>query len=453
MKPHTIILLETEGEAKSLTEGVAEAASHLYPFSILHPSFELRCGALRLFEKTQRQFPASRLLVHTARPEREPHLASFRARFHLESSEAVHPSEDILVLRGNILPTTSLWQTLEDDIEQVYLAHGLEHPILFTSHGEPFGAYLPKETLLERGETGLDEIAAFTSRVYEKSVNIEISTIQPIRYLWDALALNQQAIDDDARFFLASSNRKLHVALSAPGVFALAPEHIRIGKGTTIAPCVVLDARKGVIVLGENVEIQPHVSIVGPCFVGDNTVVKAGTRLYEGTTLGEYSKVGGEIKNTIFQGFGNKQHDGCLGYSFIGEWVNLGAGTDVSDLKNNYGTIRVRFSSQKADEISTGTTSLGLLAGDHTKSAINTSFNTGTVTGISANVFDRSPDKYVPSFSWGGLEDSPRFDLEKALELARTVMARRKHQLLQEEEALLRQEFTRGAVTQGMTEK
>ncbi len=431
MNPHTIVLFDSEG-----------SLSNFYPFNILHPSFELRCGALRIFEKVQRQFPHARLLFHASASERKPHLASFQTRFAQNSDATLRTGEDIFVLQGNIVPTAQLWQTLGDDIERLYTAHGLEHPILFTNGGEAFAAFLPKEALERWGLPTLDAITLFNSAVYEQSVRVEIADVQRLSYLWDAISLNARAIQDDARFFAHANSE----ALSAPGIFTIKPENIAIGDGTKIAPLVVLDASKGAIIIGENVEIQPHVSIFGPCFIGDNVLIKAASRIYEGTTLGEHSKVSGEIKNTVFQGFGNKQHDGCLGYSFIGEWVNLGAGTNVSDLKNNYGTIRARFSSDKSQEISTDLTSLGLLAGDHTKSAINTSFNTGTVTGISANVFAPSPDKFVPSFSWGGLSDSPIFEADKALELARIVMSRRKRNLTPEEEILLRMEFERAQI-------
>lgn len=442
MNPHTIVLFDSEGSVSNAPLPSHQSLSNLYPFSILHPSFELRCGALRIFEKVQRQFPHARLLFHASASERKPHLASFQARFAQNSDDALRAGDDIFVLQGNIVPTAQLWQTLGDDIERLYTAHGLEHPILFTKGGEPFAAFLPKEAVKRWGLPTLDAITLFSSAVYEQSVRVEIADVQRLSYLWDAISFNARAIQDDVRFF-ANTNGD---ALSAPGIFTIKPENIAIGDGTKIAPLVVLDASKGAIIIGENVEIQPHVSIFGPCFIGDNVLIKAASRVYEGTTLGEHSKVSGEIKNTIFQGFGNKQHDGCLGYSFIGEWVNLGAGTNVSDLKNNYGTIRVRFSADKSQEISTGLTSLGLLAGDHTKSAINTSFNTGTVTGISANVFAPSPDKFVPSFSWGGLSDSPLFEEDKALELARIVMSRRKRQLLPEEATLLRMEFERAQI-------
>ncbi len=441
MQPQTIIILETEGTTHS----------NLYPFNILHPSFEVRCGALRLFEKVQARFPASNLVFHAEAPERALHLASFRARFGFGETTSPENTANILVLDGNVIMDEMLTKTLKASWKQTSQHLSTNAILRFTNNGTPFAAYipedaLPKDTLPEGSITQgqMQDIANFDSTIYQNAIHVAIPEIKQIRYLWDALAYNAAAIEEDAQLLQTSTqaaSTPFSQVLSAPGVFALNTENILVSEGVQIAPCVVLDARKGAIILGRNVEIQPHVSIVGPCFVGDDVLIKAGTRIYEGTSLGAASKVSGEIKNTIFQGFGNKQHDGCLGYSFIGEWVNLGAGTDVSDLKNNYSTIRVRFSPDKAQEISTGKTSLGLLAGDHTKSAINTSFNTGTVTGVSANVFDGAPDKYVASFSWGGQPDSPLFDEEKAIELARTVMSRRKRELLPEEEALLRREY------------
>lgn len=429
MKPQTIILLETEGTTHS----------NLYPFNILHPSFEVRCGALRLFEKVQARFPASNLMFHTETPERSLHLASFKARFGFSETASLESAGNTLVLQGNVMLDSALRQSLETAWEQTLRQLGDETVLRFTHNSIPFAAYIPERVARQ---TQMQDIAHLDSPFYHSALQIAIPTIKQIRYLWDALGYNAAAIEDDAQLLKPSIQGDSEI-LTVPGVFAQQADRIIVGEGTQIAPCVVLDARKGAIIIGRNVEIQPHVSIVGPCFIDDDVLIKAGTRMYEGTSLGIASKVAGEIKNTIFQGFGNKQHDGCLGYSFIGEWVNLGAGTDVSDLKNNYSTIRVRFSHDKAREISTGKTSLGLLAGDHTKSAINTSFNTGTVTGVSANVFDRAPDKYVSSFSWGGQPDSPFFEEEKAIELARTVMSRRKRELLAEEELLLRNEYKR----------
>jgi UDP-N-acetylglucosamine diphosphorylase / glucose-1-phosphate thymidylyltransferase / UDP-N-acetylgalactosamine diphosphorylase / glucosamine-1-phosphate N-acetyltransferase / galactosamine-1-phosphate N-acetyltransferase len=427
MNPHTIILAEPRNR------------DALYPFSILHPAFELRCGALRLFEKVQRCFPASHLVFHG----RAPVCASFHARFgtvSLESLEHLPKSASVLVLQGNVLCTQQLRAVLAEYCTKIFaqtLTDDRKHqPIVFTSNGEPFAAFFEKKALLDT--PSIEAICALQGVFFANAIPIEIPEALIITHLWDTIKHSATGIQEDAHFFTMNGDEKTS---GLQGVYALNPANISIGENVAIAPLVVIDARKGAVVIGSHVDIQPHVSIVGPCYIGDNTLIKAGTRLYEGTSLGEHSKVAGELKNTIFQGFGNKQHEGCLGYSFISEWVNLGAGTNVSDLKNNYGTIRVRFSPDKAREINTGTRSLGLLAGDHTKSGINTSFNTGSVTGVGANIFEGKPDKYVRSYSWGGLADSPFFEEEKAIELARTVMSRRKRILTPEEEHLLREEF------------
>ena len=449
MNPYAIILTESQ------------TPDTLYPFSILHPMFELRCGAVRLFEKVRREFPQSRLFAMG----RASQIASFFVRFpdvlaapSIDNLDAAALetllSNDLFILNASICLTSTLRETLASDVEKIYASHGLGHPLLFTSNGAPFAVYCPQsflrkfqassENSVKTIQETIKELCALQGAPFitamENALSAEIPEARMMTHLWDALKYSSAAIADDAHYFHMNGTEKIR---GFAGVYGMNAENISIGEGSEIAPCVVIDARKGAVIIGNNVEIQPHVSIVGPCYIGDNVLVKAGTRLYEGTSLGEYSKVAGELKNTIFQSYGNKQHEGCLGYSFIGEWVNLGAGTDVSDLKNNYSTIRVRFSPHKAREINTGTTSLGLLAGDHTKSGINTSFNTGTVTGIGANIFEAKPDKYVRSFSWGGLPDSPLFDEEKAIDLARTVMSRRKRALTEEEETLLRAEFLR----------
>ncbi|TAE22734.1 MAG: hypothetical protein EAZ92_15540 [Candidatus Kapaibacterium sp.] len=441
---NNIILIESQHESWK--------PDNCYPFSVLHPLFELRCGALRLFEKVRAAFPLAQLFAHG----RTAHISSFGARFPdvLTPTSDFHAERGTLLLQANMLLSSNVCEQILHAIHHEH--HQAETaPILVfmppRSVGTlPCAVYFPPESCApsvsieafcahEESGTGHFGESAVLKRLAERDIQtLDVENVTIIRYLWDAIAHSAEAIKDDARFFVMNASERLS---GFQGVYALAPENIYIGENTAIAPLVVIDARKGAVIIGANVEIQPHCTIIGPCAIADNAVLKANTRLYEGTALGEYSKVAGELKNTIFQSFGNKQHEGCLGYSFIGEWVNLGAGTDVSDLKNNYSTIRVRFAADKSNEIHTGTRSLGLLAGCHTKSAINTSFNTGTVTGVGANVFEAKPDKYVAPFSWGGLPDSPRFDEEKAIQLAQTVMLRRNRVLFPEEEHLLRAAF------------
>ena len=167
-------------------------------------------------------------------------------------------------------------------------------------------------------------------------------------------------------------------------------------------------------------------------------VLKLGTKIYGSTTIGPFSKVGGEVNNSVIQGYSNKGHDGFLGNSVIGEWCNLGADTNNSNLKNNYGEVSIYNYNEKA-YIRSGLQFLGLIMGDHSKCGINTMFNTGTVVGVFANVFGGNfPPKFIPSFSWGGSDGFTSYNFDKAIEVAERVMERRKEVLNPEDEAILR---------------
>ncbi len=203
----------------------------------------------------------------------------------------------------------------------------------------------------------------------------------------------------------------------------------------------MLDASQGPIIIGNNVQIMPQATILGPAYIGDNSVIKIGAKLYQNVSIGESCRVGGEVKNSIFQSYANKQHDGFVGDSFLSEWVNLGADTNTSNLKNTYSQIKITIENE---EINTGMVFLGLQCGDHTKSGINSMFNTGTVCGISAMLVDEwYQQKFIPSFIWGGGKNSTIYKIEKAIESARIVMQRRGKILTFEEEQLMRKEYKR----------
>jgi UDP-N-acetylglucosamine diphosphorylase/glucosamine-1-phosphate N-acetyltransferase len=249
---------------------------------------------------------------------------------------------------------------------------------------------------------------------------LESSGLSLFGSLWDMIHFNPQAIEIDIR---NNKDLKNFNSKNFPGVFWMNEEQLFIGKNVSIAPSVVLDATKGSIVIDDGVTIQPHVSITGPVFIGKNSLIKAGAKIFGGTSIGHFSKIGGEIENSIVQGYSNKQHDGYLGHSYIGEWCNLGAGTNTSDLRNDYGNISVKI---EGEVIDTGLMFVGLLMGDHSKSAIGTQFNTGTAVGVHCNVFGAGfPPKWIPNFSWGGAQKIMKQDKEKALEVAKIVMERR----------------------------
>ena len=186
--------------------------------------------------------------------------------------------------------------------------------------------------------------------------------------------------------------------------------------------------------------------IIGPAYIGKNSTVKVGAKIYEGTSIGPVCKVGGEIEESIILGYSNKQHDGSLGHSYLGEWVNLGADTNNSDLKNNYGNVKVFFY-PKESQVDSQTQFMGMIVGDHSKTGINTTINTGTVVGVGCNIFGKGlVNKFVQDFSWGEANDFSIYKIDKFVETAERVKARRKLLLSSNEKELynkiFKKEFT-----------
>lgn len=203
----------------------------------------------------------------------------------------------------------------------------------------------------------------------------------------------------------------------------------------------ILNSDTGPIYIGPNAEVMEGSVIRGPFALMDHATVKLSTKVYGATTIGPWSKIGGEVSNSVIQGYSNKGHDGFLGNSILGEWCNLGADTNNSNLKNNYGDVKL-WNYERKSFASTGLTFCGLIMGDHSKSAINTQFNTGTVVGVGANVFDSGfPPKFIPSFSWGGASGFEEYEFEKAIVVAERVYARRSKEFGQTQHDMLKYIF------------
>ncbi len=212
---------------------------------------------------------------------------------------------------------------------------------------------------------------------------------------------------------------------------------IFIEEGATIE-AAILNTHSGPIYIGKHAEIMEGSIVRGPLAMCEYSALKLGAKVYGPTTLGPHCKVGGEVNNVVFQAYSNKGHDGFLGNALIGEWCNLGADTNTSNLKNNYGNIST-YSYEEKGEIETETQFMGVCMGDHSKCGINTMFNTATVVGVSSNIYGAGfPSKFIPSFSWGGADEIVPFRFEKAIEYANNMMHRRGLQLSQSEIAILR---------------
>jgi UDP-N-acetylglucosamine diphosphorylase/glucosamine-1-phosphate N-acetyltransferase len=220
-----------------------------------------------------------------------------------------------------------------------------------------------------------------------------------------------------------------------PGAHLLDPGGIHIARGARVKPGVVLDAENGPIHIDRGAEIQPGAVLIGPCFVGEYSIIRPQAIIRANTAIGPVCKIGGEVEATIFQGLSNKQHDGFLGHSCVGRWVNIGAATVTSDLKNTYGSIRVNINGVGVE---TGQHHIGTIFGDHAKTGIGTILPTGCVIGVAANVFTQNPvPKFVPSFAWLTDDGLTQYRLEKAIRIAGIVMARRERELTPNEKTLM----------------
>lgn len=290
------------------------------------------------------------------------------------------------------------------------------------------GAVLPNSELV-KAIKGLkrDEIIVSGSTIIAANWNGEIGVVKEwkgkelikIERLWDIFSKNGIAIEED--FKRLTKGRKSAKISTTNKVLG---KNIFVEAGAKLE-CTILNSTTGPIYIGKGAEVMEGSVIRGPFALGEEATIKAGAKIYGPTTVGPHSKVGGEVSNSVVFGYSNKGHDGFLGNSVLGEWCNLGADTNNSNLKNNYSEVKL-WDYAEGKQVSTGLTFCGLIMGDHSKCGINTMFNTGTVVGVSANIYGGNfPPKFIPSFSWGGAEGFENYDLEKAFETAERVYERR----------------------------
>ncbi|MAY23579.1 MAG: glucose-1-phosphate thymidylyltransferase [Flavobacteriaceae bacterium] len=288
-----------------------------------------------------------------------------------------------------------------------------------------------------------DEPIAFFS---EEDQEIDFDTFEIIQYThddvlrmehtWDIFSKNHEAIERDFEWLT-----KDRTSQPIPeNTVAFHPERIFIEEGAQLPLCS-LNAKDGPIYIGKDAEIMEGAMIRGPFALCEHATVKMGAKIYTGTTIGPHCKVGGEVSNSVIFGYSNKGHDGFLGNSVLGEWCNIGADTNTSNLKNNYAEVRL-WDYETERFAPTGLQFCGLMMGDHSKCGINTMFNTGTVIGVSANIFGSGfPRNFIPSFSWGGSGGTTTYKTQKAFETAEIVMARRKMEFTEEEAKILEHVF------------
>jgi len=316
-----------------------------------------------------------------------------------------------------------------DYLEEKYPMVEMEENILINASFCPTESLVEKVKNLSKNEAifkGEDVLAFHTTQSQEEvdfdtytQIEFDEELIQ-IKNTSDIFTHNGKAIQQD--FDLITEERTSETIPA--GIQVINPGNIFIEEGAQIL-FSTLNASEGPIYIGKDALIMENSSIRGPFAMCENAVVKMGAKIYKDTTIGPFSKVGGEISNAVIFGYSSKGHDGYLGNSVIGEWCNLGAGTNNSNLKNNYSEVKL-WNYETERFAKTGLQFCGLMMGDHSKCAISTMFNTGTVVGVSANLFGSGfPRNFTPSFSWGGAAGYETFQMNKVSEVVTAVMKRR----------------------------
>lgn len=361
---------------------------HLLPLTYTRPVAELRCGILTFTEKWTKWLSVS--------------SASFATEAYLSQKFPLNVESENLFVLGGLAPDASLCAAIAD----------LKKGDALTKEGQLLAFKADKaqsEGFLSNGD-----FSAFTNQEFSSSVDV-------VSRPWHIFSLNAKALESD--FQLLTQGRTSQPLSSTVTVIG-DKNKVFLEEGA-VAECSVLNTKSGSIYLAKDSEIMEGCLVRGGLALGEHSQLKMGAKIYGATTLGPHCKVGGEVNNSVFTGFSNKGHDGFIGNSVIGEWCNLGADTNNSNLKNNYAAVKL-WDYPSGRFAQTGLQFCGLVMGDHAKAGINTMFNTGTVVGVSANVFgDGFPRNFIPDFAWGGAAGFTTYKLETAYEVATRVFERR----------------------------
>jgi len=391
--------------------------NNLLPMAYVRPVYDLFCGMVSLQEKLIRNFPQASLTLHT----RSVLEKVVRDRYpECLVNEFPAGLEEIVFINGRTL------------LNSETVLHKLGKNQSFTINDKVVAARLSGAelaTVIETVQNGM--IIDLDETAIEKQ---EIDGVL-VEYIWDLIQANSDQIRSD--FAFATQGRGSSVNDNGTVIHN---QNVFIDKTAKIMPQVVVDGSNGQVFIDRDVVIQPHVYIQGPVYIGPSVLIKAGAQIYSGSSIAEGCKIGGEVNNSIILPWSNKAHGGYLGNSYVGSWVNIGAGTNNSNLKNNYGAVKVTVNGEVID---TGLQFMGLIMGDHSKCGINTTFNTGTNVGINCNLYGSAMhDKHISSFTWGSAVNGyTTYNLDKALAVNKTVMSRRQHNLSIFDEELLRNVF------------
>jgi UDP-N-acetylglucosamine diphosphorylase/glucosamine-1-phosphate N-acetyltransferase len=376
--------------------------TNLLPLTFTRPVSDIRIGILTIREKWEKRLKSS--------------TSSLTDGYLSGKFPIVKMAENILI-NGSICPN--------DEIIAAIKKLKPNQTIVFKD--TIIALHVTAEELDNLGETASEGI----EEIQMSEAPLKIS------HTWEIFSKNDIALRED--FSLLTKGRKSQQLSETNRI--LGGENIFVEKGARVE-CATLNGTTGPIYIGKDTEIMEGAVIRGPFALCDGSQVKMAAKIYGSTTIGPYCRVGGEVNNSVILGYSNKAHDGFLGHSVIGEWCNLGADTNTSNLKNTYDHVRL-WSYGKQTFVNTHLQFCGLIMGDHSKCAINTMFNTGTVVGVSANVFGSGFQRnFIPSFTWGGTGGNTNYTINKAMEVAEIVFKRRRRTFDDVERELLKSVYT-----------
>ncbi len=369
----------------------------LLPLSYTRPISEMRIGIMTIKEKWEKYLNTT---------------CSYLTESYLQEKFPVKYSQNNIYIKGNILPNQEI-------VEQI---KGLKNGEALYKENQLIAFCSEHKILFDNELNGFNKI----------KLNIKFSQII---FPWDIFRLNGQEIENDYKLL---TKGKTSAPISKTN--RIIGENIFIEEGAEME-FATINAKNAYIYIGKNAVVMEGVLIRGSFALGENAVVKMGAKIYGPTTAGPGSKIGGEINNSVIFANSNKGHDGFLGNSVLGEWCNIGANSDTSNLKNNYAEVRV-WNYANEGFARTGLQFCGLIMGDHSKCGINTMFNTGTIVGVNANIYGAGfPRNFIPSFSWGGALGFKEYKLNKAFEVNDVVMKRRNKIFDEKEQNILKKVF------------
>ncbi|MFQ5568125.1 MAG: putative sugar nucleotidyl transferase [Rhodothermales bacterium] len=395
---------------------------HLLPLVATRAVYDLRLGIRTLLETTREAFAAPPTLLHA-----RSLIAPVTAQENNLPANRIPHDADVLFVNGRLIAEDG---PLLERLRRA--ARNGEPARVFVQDEEVVAAWVP------RARDGLVQAEAVARATFEGLPEETVEGARLVDRLWHLIDALRPALLRD--FAARTAGRSLQDRTGAgihESAVLIEEERIYVAPGATLRPGVILNAEGGPIFIDEHATVMEHAVVKGPVYVGPGTHIKVAANI-EGSAIGERSKVGGEVHDSLVHSFSNKAHVGFLGHSYLGRWCNLGAGTNTSNLKNDYGPITL-FDAATGAFDPTGRQFLGLFMGDHSKCGINATFNTGTVVGVFCNIYGAGlPPRTLPSFSWGSAATGfVEYRLDKALRVAETVMARRQKHLTDAERIAL----------------